>query len=69
MLCSTILVLLIIVVDLYRPIIIGNAIDTYLTEANVGHMEVYGGLLQSAGLYLIMLLAGFVLNAVNNWIL
>jgi len=69
MLCSTILVLLIIVVDLYRPIIIGNAIDTYLTEANVGHMEVYGGLLQSAGLNLIMLLAGFVLNAVNNWIL
>lgn len=31
---STILVLLIIVIDLYRPIIIGNAIDEYITGYN-----------------------------------
>jgi ATP-binding cassette subfamily B protein len=55
---SMMLVLGIIVVELYRPIIIGNAID-----ANFDH------LLSAAALYLIMLLLGFVLNAANTWML
>jgi ATP-binding cassette subfamily B protein len=55
---SMVLVLGIIMVELYRPIIIGNAID-----ANFDH------LLSAAALYLIMLLLGFVLNATNTWIL
>ncbi len=66
---STILVLCIIVVDLYKPIIIANAIDQYLNKDTVGHMENFSGLVHAAILYGIMLVAGFVLNTVNNWTL
>ncbi|MBE5890462.1 MAG: ABC transporter ATP-binding protein [Lachnospiraceae bacterium] len=69
MIVSTILVLLIIVVDLYKPIIIANAIDTYLNKDTVGHMENFNGLVHAAIWYGIMLVAGFVLNTVNNWTL
>ncbi len=86
MLTAAILVLLIIVVELYRPVIIGDAIDRYingsyvqmmeegtltltLEELTVLRNESFAGILRAAGLYLIMLLSGFVLNACNNWIL
>lgn len=80
------LVLLIIVVELYRPIIIGDAIDEYINGAyakaiadnssnlSTAALEVikhdcFMGILRAAGLYLFMLLAGFVLNALDTWIL
>ncbi len=86
MLTAAILVLLIIVVELYRPVIIGDAIDRYINGSYVQMMEEgtltltleeltvlknesFAGILRAAGLYLIMLLSGFVLNACNNWIL
>ncbi len=86
MFSAAILVLLIIVVELYRPVIIGDAIDRYingsyvqmmeegtltltLEELTVLRNESFAGILRAAGLYLIMLLSGFVLNACNNWIL
>ena len=67
MILSTILVLFIIVVDLYRPIVIGDAIDTYLTEEAIGNMANFDGLLKAAGLYLALLVAGLILNIWNNW--
>ncbi len=86
MLTATILVLLIIVVELYRPIIIGDAIDRYINGAYADAISgVYGeltdvelelkkqfcftGILWAAGFYLAMLIAGFVLNALNTWLL
>ncbi len=66
---AVILVLGIITVDLYKPIIIGDAIDTYLIEENIGHLEKFRGLLGMGILYLCVLLSGFVLNWLNNWIL
>ncbi|MBO5279376.1 MAG: ABC transporter ATP-binding protein [Lachnospiraceae bacterium] len=86
MVTATILVLLIIVVELYRPIIIGDAIDKYINGSYVQMMEQgdssltqsemellkndsFRGILGAAGLYLFLLLSGFVLNALNNWIL
>lgn len=66
---AILLVLGITVVDLYRPQIIGGAIDNYLTEENVGNMAVYNDLLRAAGLYVLMLAVGFLLNIINNWIL
>lgn len=81
-----VLVLLIIVVELYRPIIIGDAIDKYingsyvqmleqgdtsLTQAELETLknESFRGILRAAGMYLLLLLSGFVLNALNNWLL
>ena len=86
MLFATLLVLLIIVVELYRPIIIGDAIDKYIngayaeaisntdiimtqTELDALKNECFTGILYAAGLYLFMLLAGFVLNALDTWLL
>lgn len=86
MAAATILVLLIIVVELYRPIIIGDAIDLYingaykeaidntevvLSEAELAiiRQDCFDGILRAAGMYLFVLLAGFVLNALNTWIL
>lgn len=86
MVTASILVLLIIVVELYRPIIIGDAIDKYINGSYVQLMEQgdstltqaemellknesFRGILNAAGLYLFLLLSGFVLNALNNWIL
>lgn len=86
MVTSTILVLLIIVVELYRPIIIGDAIDQYINgsyvslveqgecalsqaEMEMMKQESFQGILRAAGLYLALLLSGFVLNALNNWLL
>lgn len=80
------LVLLIIVVELYRPIIIGDAIDKYINGAYARAIsdsslslspaaldlikhECFMGILGAAFLYFFMLLAGFVLNALDTWIL
>lgn len=65
---ATILILLIIAVELYRPIIIGDAIDNYIT-AEAEMEEGLRGILRAAGVYLCLLLSGFVLNALNNWLL
>lgn len=68
MLLSSILVILIIGVELYKPIIIGNAIDDYINGyGGVGMEEAYQGILRAGALYALMLLAGFVLNASNTW--
>ena len=70
MTCATILVLFIIVVELYRPIIIGNAIDNYIMGSDPAHVnENFIGLLKSSGLYLLMLVLGFVLNVTDTWML
>ena len=86
MLFATLLVLLIIVVELYRPVIIGDAIDKYIngpyaeaisntdiimtqTELDALKNGCFTGILYAAGLYLFMLLAGFVLNALDTWLL
>lgn len=83
---ATCLVLLIVVVELYRPIIIGDAIDLYingtykdaitntevvLSQAELAALrtECFQGILQAAGIYLLVLLSGFALNALNTWIL
>ena len=82
MFCSCILVILTIVVELARPIIIGNAIDTYINADTTAVIEGlsrseiwalrqnhFHGLLTSAALYLLMLVLGFILNATLTWIL
>lgn len=86
MFAATILVLLIIVVELYRPIIIGDAIDQYINgayadaisgalgtitaaELDVIKQECFEGILMAAGLYFAMLVAGFVLNFMDTWLL
>lgn len=86
MAAATCLVLLIVVVELYRPIIIGDAIDLYingtykdaltntevvLSQAELAALrtECFQGILHAAGIYLLVLLSGFVLNALNTWIL
>ncbi len=86
MLTATILVLLIIAVELYRPIIIGDAIDKYINGSYVQMMadgeimltqeelaalkhESFMGILGAAGIYLLLLVSGFILNALNTWLL
>lgn len=73
MITATIIVLLIIVVELYRPIVIGDAIDNHIIGNYANEPELlnyhFKGILQAAGLYLGLLLSGFVLNAVNTWML
>lgn len=68
MMTATVLVLLIIIVELYRPIVIGDAIDKYIT-ADAVFEESFRGILEAAGVYLFLLLSGFGLNALNNWLL
>lgn len=71
MAAATLLVLLIILVELFRPIVIGDAIDRYISGyQDMGSVETaFRGILHAAFLYLFLLLSGFVLNAVNTWIL
>lgn len=86
MLTAFFLVLLIIAVELYRPIIIGDAIDQYIngayadaisdtsgqmtaTQLEIIKHDCFMGILQAAGIYFLMLLAGFILNALDTWIL
>ncbi len=58
MITTSILVLLIIVVELYRPIIIGDAIDQYISAPNevIGEIDVirrhnFMGVLRAAAIY------------------
>lgn len=68
MFLSSVLVVLIIGVELYKPIIIGNAIDNYMSGQDAASMEqAWQGILRAGGLYALMLLAGFILNASNTW--
>lgn len=69
MTCATLLVLLIIAVELYRPIIIGDAIDEYINNPALTADEAFRGLLLAAGVYLVMLLLGFAFNALDTWML
>lgn len=69
MTAATLLVLLIIVVELYRPIIIGDAIDNYINNPALSADEAFRGLLAAAGVYLLMLFLGFLFNALDTWML
>lgn len=74
MLLSSVLVIALIGVELYKPIIIGNAIDNYISSygqpgVNLGMEEAFRGILRAGGLYALMLLLGFAFNATNTWIL
>lgn len=74
MLLSSVLVIALIGVELYKPIIIGNAIDEYIGSygqpgVELGMEEAFRGILRAGGLYALMLLLGFVFNASNTWIL
>ena len=74
MLLSSVLVIALIGVELYKPIIIGNAIDNYIGSygqpgVNLGMAEAFRGILRAGGLYALMLLLGFAFNATNTWIL
>ena len=73
MFVSSVLVIALIGVELYKPMIIGNAIDKYIGNAGqpgaLGTQEAFGGLLAAGALYALMLLLGFVFNASNTWIL
>ncbi|MDE7030504.1 MAG: ATP-binding cassette domain-containing protein, partial [Lachnospiraceae bacterium] len=74
MLLSSILVIALIGVELYKPIIIGDAIDNYIgsygqQELALGMEEAFAGILRAGVMYALMLLLGFVFNASNTWIL
>lgn len=74
MLLSSVLVVALIGVELYKPIIIGNAIDNYIgSSEQIGSAlameEAFAGILRAGALYALMLLLGFVFNASNTWIL
>lgn len=59
-----------ICVELYKPIIIGNAIDDYITNNVELELEAaFTGILRAGALYALMLLLGFVLNSSTTWIL
>ncbi len=59
-----------ICVELYKPIIIGNAIDGYITSnIELGIEDAFAGILRAGALYALMLLLGFVLNSSTTWIL
>lgn len=59
-----------ICVELYKPIIIGNAIDDYITNNVELELETaFTGILHAGALYALMLLLGFVLNSSTTWIL
>lgn len=63
------LVLLTIAVELWRPIVIGDAIDLYINNRDLPYDTAMAGILKAAALYLFLLLFGFALNTGNNWML
>ncbi len=73
MFVSSVLVIALIGVELYKPIIIGNAIDNYISTFGqpgaLGADEAFSGIYRAGALYALMLLLGFVFNALNTWIL
>ena len=68
-LCAFVLVLLTIGVELYRPIVIGDSIDRYIDNSSLSNAARFQGILVQSAVYLGLLLAGFVINSVLNWIL
>ncbi len=68
-LCAFVLVLLTIGVELYRPIVIGDSIDRYIDNSTLSNAMRFQGILVQSAVYLGLLLAGFVINSVLNWIL
>lgn len=76
MLLASVLVVALIGVELYKPVIIGNAIDSYIgsygqpeAPGNTGMVSAWQGILRAGALYALMLVLGFVFNASNTWIL
>ncbi|MDE7477232.1 MAG: ABC transporter ATP-binding protein, partial [Lachnospiraceae bacterium] len=74
MVLSSILVIALIGVELYKPIIIGNAIDNYIGSYGqpgvaLGMEEAFQGILRAGMVYALMLVLGFIFNASNTWIL
>ncbi len=74
MLLSSVLVIALIGVELYKPIIIGNAIDNCIGSSSQMEPafvmeEAFRGILRAGALYALMLLLGFVFNSSNTWIL
>ncbi|SHO54057.1 ABC transporter ATP-binding protein [Anaerocolumna xylanovorans] len=60
---SLILVLCITGLELYRPILVGQVIDEFITKKN------FSGVRHIALIYLLVLLASFVCNFLQTWIL
>lgn len=60
---AVIFMLLITVFELYRPVLIGDAIDSFTEEKS------YGVIKHAALIYLLVLLGGFVCNFLQMWIL
>ena len=70
MLLASFLVIGLISVELYKPIIIGNAIDNYITDSGQLLLaQAYEGIFHAGILYALMLLLGFCFNAANMWLL
>ena len=70
MLLASFLVIGLISVELYKPIIIGNAIDNYITDSGqIPLAQAYEGIFHAGILYALMLLLGFCFNAANMWLL
>ena len=65
------LVLVITALELYKPIIIGDAIDRYISkEVNRGKEEILSdqiGMLQAGVLYFVVLLTIFFCNMIQTW--
>lgn len=64
-----VLVLMITALELYKPILIGNAIDSYITvDAAATTLDAdarYAGVLRAAGLYVLLLAALFICNRIQ----
>lgn len=57
------LVLVIIACDLYRPILVGNAIDEFIGSGN------FSGVTKIAFMYFVVLIVSFLCNFLQTWIL
>lgn len=60
---ALILVFIITVLELYRPILMGNAVDLFVEGAD------YSAIYKTAIIYLFVLLASFICNFLQTWIL
>ncbi|MDF2610666.1 MAG: transporter related [Lachnospiraceae bacterium] len=63
MLTAFILVLLITGLELYRPVLVGNAIDEFINTGN------FSGVQKTAIIYLMVLIISFIFNFLQAWIL
>jgi ATP-binding cassette subfamily B protein len=63
MLLAFLLVLCITGLELYRPILVGDAIDEFIGKGN------FNGLKKTAVIYLLVLIGSFVCNFLQTWIL